>query len=198
MEKVKISTARSMYAAIMDMDTGKLLLTRRTKTSSIIKGVSFFGCWELPGGAIMTSDEATIPYNYYFQELARIVEKNTGIRVPMVTMPRMYSLPFIGKDGYDEASVVYFSTDMKPTKGDSIYVSPEELLALAREFEAADEKTAKSGKGLLSGYGKRQYCLSLAALQHSFNQQYADQATKMLEEVTSSWPMDYPHLREKR
>ena len=62
------------------------------------------------------------------------------------------------------------------------------LRTLAEEFEPADERTGKSGKGLLSGYGKRMHCMALAALSHSPNHDFIRQATGMLQEITVTWP----------
>ena len=183
-----MATARGIYAGIIDPDTGKLFLTRRTKTTSIIEGVSFRGNWELPGGAVMASDEKSVPYNYYLAELMRLVREKTGIPITVRGLPAMYSVLFKGKDGgYDEASVIPLVSSVKPTIGEMIYVSPYELRALAEEFEPADEKTGKSGKGLLGGYGKRMHCMGSCTLLHSPNQDFIRQATGMLETITETW-----------
>ncbi len=184
----KMMTVRGIYAGIMHPDTGKLFLTRRTKPDSIIPGVSFEGNWELIGGAVMASDEKSVPYNYYFSELCRIAESKTGLVIIGRGIPTMYSVLFKGKDGgYDEASVIPMVSDAQPTFGETIYVSPSELRTLAEEFEPADEKTGKSGKGLLSGYGKRMHCMALAALSRSPNQDFVREAIKTLDEITAAW-----------
>jgi len=184
----KMMTVRGIYAGIMDPGTGKLLLTRRTKTDSIIPGVSFRGNWELPGGAVMASEEKSVPYNYYLTELIRLVREKTGILIVVRGLPTMYSVLFKGKDGgYDEASVIPFISFAKSTIGDTIYVSPYELRTFAEEFEPAEEKTGKSGKGLLSGTGKRMHCMALAALTHSPNQDFIRQAAGMLQMITETW-----------
>jgi len=184
----KVMVTRGVYAGVFDPDTGKLLLMRRTKTDSIIPGVSFQGNWELPGGAVMASDEKSVPYNYYLWDLMRLLKEKTGIVIVVRGLPAMYSVLFKGPAGYDEASVIPLISSGKPTVGDTIYVSPYELRTLAEEFEPADEKTGKSGKGLLSGYGKRMHCMALAALSHSPNHDFIRQATGMLQEITVTWP----------
>lgn len=187
METEKMMTARGIYAGIMHPDTGKLLLTRRTKPNSIIPDVSFRGNWEVIGGAVMASDEKSVPYNYYLGELCRIVETKTGIVMAIRGLPAMHSVLFKGPAGYDEASVIPIVSDVQPTIGDTLYVSPYELRSLAEEFEPANEKTGKSGKGLLSGYGKRMHCMALAALSHSSNQNFIREAVRILDEITVTW-----------
>lgn len=183
----KVMPTRGIYAGVMDPDTGKLLLMRRTKTTSIIPGVSFRGNWELPGGAVMASDEKSVPYDYHLKELTRLLQEKTGILSVVRGLPFMYSVFFKGPAGYDEASVIPLTLSEKPTIGDTIYVSPYELRALAEDFEPADEKTGKSGKGILSGKGKRMHCMALAALSHSPNQDFVRQAMSMLQMITETW-----------
>ncbi len=180
-------TVRGIYAGIMHPNTGKLLLMRRVKPTSIIPNVSFRGNWELIGGAVMTSDEKSVPYNYCLGELCRIVEIKTGLVIIGRGMPAMYSVLLKGPNGYDEASVIPIVSDAQPTFGDTTYVSPSELQTLVEEFEPADEKTGKSGKGLLSGYGKRMHCMALTALSHGPNQDFVREAVRMLDEITTTW-----------
>ncbi|MCX6760951.1 MAG: hypothetical protein NTZ84_02535 [Candidatus Nealsonbacteria bacterium] len=187
MGKEKATVSRGIYAGIMDPDTGKILLTRRIKSDSIIPGISFKGNWEIPGGAIMGSDDPSVPYNYYLKELTRVVQEKTGASIVLRGLPVMHSVFFKGPAGYDEASVVPVTAFIRPTVGETIYVSPDELMALAEEFEPANEKTGRSGKGLLSGKGKRMHCMALAALIRSPNQIYAAQATIMLKAITWTW-----------
>ncbi|MDO8559369.1 MAG: hypothetical protein Q7R84_03485 [bacterium] len=183
----KVTVTRGIYAGVLDSDTGKLLLMRRTKTDSIIPGVSFKGNRELPGGAIMASNDNIVPYNYYLQDLVRLLKEKTGIVIVVRGLPVMYSVFLKGPAGYDEASVIPLVSYDKPTIGDTIYVSPYELRTLTEEFEPADEKTGKSGKGLLSGYGKRMHCMALLALSHSPNRDFVRQAMGMLDNITVNW-----------
>ena len=198
----KILTTRGIYMGGLDCGTGKLLLMRRIKTDSLLKGVSFRGNLELIGGAVMTSNEPRIPYYYYLGELDRLVRKKTGIVLDLGILPTgipcLYTLPFKREDKdtktsyYDEASMVPVflpsPEEMVSSICELIYVSPTELLSLAKEFEPANEKDSKSGKGLVSGYGNRMHCLCLAALTNSPNQGYVRQAEGMLREIMANWP----------
>lgn len=197
-EKIKVT--RGIYMGGLDSVSGKLLLMRRTKTDSLLKGVSFRGNWELIGGAVMTTDEETMPYNYYFKELDRLVKEKTGIILkpgilPM-GMPCVYNLPFKGKDDqgvvfYDEATVVPVflpaAEEMKSSVCELMYVSPTEVFDLASQFKPANEKKNISGEGLLSGF-KRMFFYCEATLTDSPNRAYAKQAEGLLREFMKSWP----------
>jgi hypothetical protein len=187
MKKGKMTTVRSIYAGILHPKSGKIVLTRRTKPTSIIPGVSFRGNWELIGGAVMATNKKSVPYNYYLSELRRLIEEKTGIVMVVQGLPMMYSVLFKGVAGYDEASVVPIVRDIEPTIGEIYWVSPQELRVLADEFEPADEDKGKSGKGLLSGYGKRMHCMALAALSHSPNYNFKIEAMRILQEIIESW-----------
>lgn len=180
----KVMPARSFYEGILHPESGKLLVYRRTSITSIIPNVSFRGNWELIGGAVMTSDAESVSYHYYLGELCRHLEEKTGIVMAIRGLPVMHTLLFKGKDGkYDESSVIPMVQDVTPTKGETLWVSPYELRTLADEFEPADEKTGKSGKGLVSGYGKRMHCMGLCALTHSPNYDFSVEAIRMLQEI---------------
>jgi len=130
----KLVAARGIYAGISHLENGKLLLIRRTNPTSIIPGVSFKGNWELPGGAVMASEAKSVPYNYYLDELCRHLKEKTGIVMPMGGLPAMHSVFFKGPAGYDEASVIPMICDVKPTIGETLWVSPCELRVLADEL----------------------------------------------------------------
>jgi hypothetical protein len=183
----KISTNLGIYLGILHPFTGKLLLIRRTGSKSIIPNVSFKGNWELPGGAVMATDAPAIPYNYYLKELSRLLKEKTGMEIELLGLQRMYSVMFKGPAGYDYASVIPLITDAPVTVGEGKWVSPKELAVLAEEFEPADEKIEKSGKGLVSGTGKRMDCMAIAALKWSPNDGYADEATQMLDALIETW-----------
>jgi len=183
----KMATVRSIYAGILHPKSGKLLLTRRTGSTSIIPNVSFRGNWELIGGAVMASDKKSVPYNYYLSELCRLMEAKAGIVMVIRGLPVMHSVLFKGPDGYDEASVIPVVQDTTSTIGETQWVSPRKLRALADEFEPADEGKGKSGKGLVSGYGKRMHCMGLCALSHSPNYDYRVEALRTLQKITASW-----------
>lgn len=183
----KMTVARGFYAGVMQPDTGKLLLVRRTKTDSIVPGVSFRGNLELPGGAVMASPDPSVSYNYYLRDLMRLLHEKTGILIIIRGLPAMYSVLFKGSNGYDEASVVPLVSSVKPSVGDTAFVSPYELRVLAEEYRPADEAKGISGEGLLSGYGKRMHCMALAALTHSPKQEFVREAVSALSELTVSW-----------
>lgn len=187
MEKEKIAVVRSIYAGFLHPKSGKVSVARRKKPESIIPGVSFRGNWELIGGAIMATDKEKISYNYYLDELCRLIKVKAGIVITLQGLPMMYSVLRKGPDGYDEASVIPIVQDVKPTIGETQWVSPQELLDLAKEFEPADESIGKPGKGLLSGYGKRMHCMALTTLSHSPNYKYKVEALAMLREITVNW-----------
>lgn len=181
-----------MFAGILNPEkSGKLLLRRRTEIDSIIPGKSFKGNWELPGGGVMEGQlKDKVSYDWPIKELVRQVEREVGISlVDPNPMPSVYLTFFkLPKGGYDLAGVVPIVAPYDDsTKGETIYVSPEELEKLAREFVPADKKQGKDGKGIVSGYGKRMHCMALAALCNSPNPEYAEQAQKMLREIQKGW-----------
>lgn len=180
MEKVK--TTVGVYAGILRLSDGKLLLRRRTEIPSIIPGKSFKGNWELPGGGVMETEK--VPYCHLTNELKREVEEETGISIEVNPMPPMYSVLFKGPEGYDLALVTPIKTSLEPTKGETIWVSTEELNKLAREFEPADKKTGKDGKGIVSGFGKRMHCMALKALSTSYEAKLAEET---LLEIQKTW-----------
>lgn len=194
--KEKAKVAVGVYAGILNSE-GKLLLRRRTEIDSIIPGKSFKGNWELPGGGIMETEEESIPYNYAVRELKREVEEELGIRISINKMPPFYPVMFRGPAGYDLAVVTpvqqeqisnLIANQVTPAiKGDSTFVSTEELNELAREFVPADKKKGIDGKGLVSGYGKRMHCMALMVLSKSRNADYSRQAVGALVEIQEGW-----------
>lgn len=194
MEKAKV--AIGVYAGILN-GQGKILLRRRIGEDSIIPGKSFKGNWELPGGGVMETDEESIPYSYAVKELKREVEEEVGIKIAIIKMPPFYPVMFKGAAGYDLAIVTPVQQEqisdliagqvIPAIKGDSIFVSTEELNELAREFVPADKKKGVEGKGLLSGYGKRMHCMALQVLTESRNADYSRQAVRTLVEIQEGW-----------
>lgn len=194
MEKAKVAVG--VYAGILN-NGGKLLLRRRTEIESIIPGKSFKGNWELPGGGIMETKEESIPYNYAVKELKREVEEEVGVGISIGKMPPFYPVMFRGPAGYDLAVVTPVQQEqisnliagqvIPAIKGDSTFVSTEELNELAREFVSADKKNGIDGKGLVSGYGKRMHCMALRVLSESRNADYSRQAVRTLVEIQEGW-----------
>lgn len=194
MEKAKVAVG--VYAGILN-NGGKLLLRRRTEIESIIPGKSFKGNWELPGGGIMETKEESIPYNYAVKELKREVEEEVGVGISIGKMPPFYPVMFRGPAGYDLAVVTPVQQEqisnliagqvIPAIKGDSTFVSTEELNELAREFVPADKKNGIDGKGLVSGYGKRMHCMALRVLSESRNADCSRQAVRTLVEIQERW-----------
>ena len=186
MEKIK--TTVGVFAGILNTG-GELLLVRRTVHPNILdeKGekISFKGNWELPGGGVMDAEK--VSYCHLVNELKREVQEEVGVVVSPDLMPAMYPVLFKGSLGYDLALVTPIETSVTPTKEKTILVSPEELERLAKEYEPADKKTGKDGKGIVSGYGKRMHCMALKALCFSPNPEYAKQAWEMLTEIQKVW-----------
>lgn len=169
---------------------GKLLLRRRTEEGSIIPNQSFRGNWELPGGGVMEQDSPQISYDLLRRELIREVIEEVDVKIDDLIrpMPPFYPAPFKRGNGYDLGLVTPIILEVVPiVKGDHLWVDPDELNQLAREFIAAKKDPPVEGKGLLSGYGKRMHCMALATLAVSNNDEYASQAYRTLTEIQESW-----------
>jgi len=180
----KIEATIGIFAGIIN-EEGKLLLRRRVEENSIIPGKSFKGCWELPGGGVLKTT-ADMPYSHLVNQLKKEVNEEIGIPITVDPMPPMYPV-FFGKKE-DLAMVTFVETSpsfLKPIKGETMWVSLDELNQLAWEFEQPDKKTGKDGKGIVSGYGKRMHCMALKAL--CFSSVYGWEAKKTLEEIQKNW-----------
>lgn len=181
----KISASIGVCAGIVNQITEKILLRRRVEEDSIIPGKSFKGNWELPGGGVRDAEK--IPYSHLINELAKSVKEEVGITISVDPMTPLYAVLFKGPAGYDLALVTPVITSLSPTKGETIWVSPDELEKLAKDFFPADRKKGIDGKGLVSGYGKRMHCMALKALSFSPNIAYAQKAKKTLSEIQKNW-----------
>lgn len=184
----KVSTNVGMYLGLLNLNKeGRLLLRRRVEEDSIIPGKSFKGNWELPGGAVEETD-GKVAYNYPIKEAVRETVEEVGVPVSVPAgMQPVYLTFFKGPKGYDLAGVVPVVTNQEATRGETIYVSPEELKVLAEAFVPADKAKGQDGQGLLSGWGKRMCCMALAALTHSPNPTFSQQAKNMLAEISRDW-----------
>ncbi len=193
----KLKVVRGIYIGLMDRETGKLVLIRRTRDDSALPGVSFRGNWELPGGAVLEPEKLPIPYNYYLKELAARVKAKSGIdpaSLHLSSMPALRSVVTKLGDTFDEASVTPLTIShvvaTHPTfisSCDYLWVSPSELKTEAERFKPADESKNQSGEGLVSGYGKRMHCMCLAALECSPNDEFSIEASEELYQITSTW-----------
>lgn len=165
----KISTTVGVFAGILRLTDGKLLLRQRVEKNSIIPGKSFKGNWELPGGGVMDAEKT--PYNHLPKELAREVNEEVGVSISISPMAPFYAMLFKGPTGYDLALVTPVTTSSPPTKGETIWVSPDELEELP----------------IVSGRGGRMHCMCLKALSFSPNPSYAEKATIILAEIQKGW-----------
>jgi 8-oxo-dGTP pyrophosphatase MutT (NUDIX family) len=180
-----IEATIGMFFGFLDADTGKLLVKRRLFEDP------FRGNWDLPGGGVQTVDSATVRYDHPISEANREAEEEVGMHAVKDPMPAVYLVLFKASLGnYDLAGVIPYVTNEKPTKGEIMWVSPQELQALAQEFiSEADAKRQglSEAKGLVSGVGKRMHCMCLRALTFSPNRDYASDAQFMLAEIQTTW-----------
>ena len=162
------------FAAVYDID-GNVLLERRGQNETLP------GDWDLPGGEVRAvAASATPDERLIGQELEREVLEETGISISVDRMPEMY--PAVMKGGSDWAFVIPIGEALLPSEISGkeeklIFVSPEELLELARRPE---------GNRLVSGVGKRMHRLALMALCCGPNYNYRFTARKMLEEINEA------------
>ena len=150
---------------------GKLLIRRRSPS------VSLGGEWELPGGGIDADNiSKALDERIIIQELSREVKEEVGISLPQI-LPMAAMYPAVLKGGSDFAFAILVGiVGEEPTKGETKYVSPQEL----RELANGPERNR-----LVSGYGKRmcRLCLRLFASRDCPNRDYAKQAEEMLKEM---------------
>ena len=178
----KVTPTIGVFAGILTVN-GELLLRRRVETDSIVPGKSFKGNWELPGGGVMKGETFEATNETVIQKaLAREVKEEVGLEIEMTSMPAMYpailARKYTEKEIVDFAFVVIIQPDQWKgrLKEETMWVSPEKLYKLAMEFEPADRKTGKDGKGIVSGYGKRMHRMALMSLSHSPNKRYSFEA----------------------
>jgi 8-oxo-dGTP pyrophosphatase MutT (NUDIX family) len=142
-------------------------LKRRTKEESLP------GDWDLPGGAVEAENNAkAFDERIVGQELAREVMEEVGIGIAPEPGPMPAMFPAVVKGGNDWAFVIALGFFDKPTKGETKFVSPQELKELAE---------GPLGNRLVSGLGKRMWRLSLQAFLHSPKREYREQANQWLQ-----------------
>jgi len=149
-------------------EEGKILLKKITSGR-------FAGEWDLPGGGVSAENASKAPdERILFEELAGIVKEETGISIS-VSVESQILTPAILKGGGDWAFPIVVGTIReKPTKGETRFVSPQELQELADGPE---------GNRLLSGRDKRMYRLASRLLCHSPNPEYRRKAKEMVLET---------------
>jgi hypothetical protein len=190
----KVSANLGIYLGILSPANGSLCLTRRYVEHSITPGKSYKGCYELTGGAVLKAKNPS--YDHPYKELVRLVEKKIGPKIlsggpktlSVFGLLPSYMMLLKKTDGtYDLAMVIPLEIPLHPWVGEQRWVSTAELNKLAREFVQADPKKEIEGKGLLSGYGKRMHCMSLAALTFSSNYNNVRLAKKTLAKIQKNW-----------
>jgi len=164
-----------VFAGIFNKE-GKLLLKKITSGR-------FAGEWDLPGGGIRAAAASkTLDERIILQELSRQVWEEVGIYIPGFS-PMVAMYPAVLKGGGDIGFAILIGiSDTKPSKGETKYVSPQELRELAEGPE---------GNRLLSGWGKRmcRLCLMLFASGDAPNREreHAKEAERMLAEIQKGW-----------
>ena len=156
-----------VFAGIFNQE-GKLLLKKITSGR-------LAGEWDLSGGGVDAQKASeTLNEQIIGEELIRHIKEEVGISLsisPTVALP-MY--PAVLKGGGDWAFVIPIEGSPKPTKGETKFVSPQELRELAEGPE---------GNRLLSGWGKRMCRLCLQVFRYSLNSEYTKEAFAMLLEI---------------
>lgn len=175
----KIQASVGVFAGIIK--EGKILLRRRVEIPSIIPGKSFKGCWELPGGGVLVTKDMS--YSHLVSQLKREVDEEVGIPITVDPMPPIYPV-FFGKT-QDLALVTPVETSLEPTKGETKWVSLEELNELARRYKPPNKETGEDGQGIISGFGKRMHCMALRAF--SVSRECGEEAKETLQEIQKNW-----------
>lgn len=158
-----------VFGFIFDEPKGGLLVTKNEEESF----------WSLPGRTIEEEVAKRARSEWLIaDELSWELLDKTGLdisgRIP--SMPPIY--PTISAGGEDISAGVYIGTiraiDMISIKGEYELVSPKELEELTE---------AKEGNRLIDGFGGRMHRLCLAGLTQSPNEEYREEAQKMLKGI---------------
>ena len=182
----KIKAAIGVYIGLTN-EQEKLLLRRRVETSSIIPGKSFKGCWELPGGGVQVKEN--MPYYHLVNELIREVKEEVGIELildAISLIPPMYSF-FFGEKRDLALVIPIRAWFAEPTKGETRWVSIEELNELAREYKPANKEKEEDGQGIVSGWGKRMHCMALQSFYIHGDYDARMKAQETLKEIQKNW-----------
>ena len=136
-----------VFAGIFNRE-GKLLLRRRT-----VDDKTYIGDWDLPGGGIPSAIAPdTLDERIILQVLGQRVKDEVGISIPSL-LPMVAMYPAVLKGGGDIGFAILIGIcEETPSRGETRYVSPQELRELAEGPE---------GNRLLSGWGKRMCRLCL-------------------------------------
>lgn len=189
----KLKATIGVTVGIFDGE-GRLLLRRRKEHDSITDK-DYYGCWELPVVAVQETDANIIPYDDLSRELVRGVKVETGFTISVNPMPPFYPVMFKNDKGeYDVAMVTPMCVQLEKesTENEIIFVCPFDLYKLATEYvpvkKDKDGRVLQEGRGLVSGLGKRMYCMALKAFETgSSSRAYAKEARLMLIEAQKEW-----------
>ena len=187
----KMLTTVGAYVGLLNpAQKGRLLLRRRVEEDSIIPGQSFMGNWELPGGGAQEAEQPR--YDHLVTEALREFQEEVGIEIAVALNQTfsMYAAQFKGPRGYDLSMVIPMVRSLEPIKGETCWVSSEELNQLARDFVSATdakEQGLSTAQGIVSGWGKRMHWMGLCALTHSLNPEFVSQAQTTITQIQESW-----------
>ena len=161
-------------------ENDKLLVRRR------VEELTFRGNWDLPGGGVEEAGEPN--YDHLVAEGFRELEEEVGIKVLVFSgyAYSMYAAFLKGQKANDLALVIPCVSYDYPTRGETRWVSVEELNALAREFMPFDEAKRQEARGLVSGWGKRMHRLALSAFVSMSNGPYLDAAVRTLHQINTA------------
>lgn len=191
----KLKTTLGVTAGIFN-ETGRKILLRRRKEHDSITSLDYFGCWELPIVAVQEATEKTIPYDYLCRELIRGVKAETGFVISLIPMPAFFTLPFKNDKGeYDLLLITTLSfrevIRQEETQNELRFVDVDELNELALEYSPAKKgekgELLQEGKGLLSGFGKRQHLAALKVMERLCPSEDQGIARKTLFRIQADW-----------
>ena len=185
-----VTTIGAFIGLLNPVHEGRLLLRRRVEEGSILPGTSFMGNWELPGGGAQEAEQ--LLYSHLHREALRELEEEVGIEITLARdqIFPMYGAQFKGPQGYDLSMVIPVVRNLESTKGETCWVSPEELNQLAQDFVSATDAKKQGlseARGVVSGWGKRMHWMSLCALTHSPNSEFVRQAQATIAQIQESW-----------
>ena len=140
----KLKTTVGVTVGIFNTED-KLLLRKRIEHDSITN-IDYAGNWELPVVAVQETEDASVPYDYLCRELVRGVKEELGVIIDIDSMSAFYPVMFKGPQGYDLAMItplqaknIAAAAPGEDVKGEIIFISPQELNDLAREFISLTE-----------------------------------------------------------
>ncbi|MDP2637375.1 MAG: NUDIX domain-containing protein [bacterium] len=177
----RLTTTVGVFIALFNPhEYGKLLVRRR------VRELTFRGNWDLPGGGVEEVGESN--YDHLVAEGFRELEEEVGIEISLIPgyAYSMYAAFLKGQKTNDLALVIPCMSHEYPTKGETCWVSVEELNDLAREFMVLDEAKRQEARGLVSGWGKRMHRLALSAFVSMPNGPYLDAAVRTLHQINTA------------